>query len=99
MILSGLPSCFSDELKLTKRKGKGQRRRWAELRVDYRQNSQIVLRKQSGSTAVRRIGVAEQACGHLRRQVCLNNRKRAQMRAGCASDTVRALTFCNASFV
>lgn len=45
------------------------------------------------------IGVAEQACGHLRRQVCLNNRKRARLSAGCASDTVIALTFCNASFV
>lgn len=37
--------------------------------------------------------------GHLRRQVCLNNRKRARLGAGCASDTVIALTFRDASFV
>lgn len=64
--------------------------------------STIVLKRQGGKNGGCRthgwIWVQAQVCGHLRRQVCLNNMKRAQSRAGCTSDTVIALTFLQRHF-
>lgn len=40
----------------------------------------------------------QKVCWHLWRQACLNNRKRAQLKAGCASDAVIALTFLQRHF-
>lgn len=72
------------------------------MRLDYSQKSTTVLKRQGGNNGRCHthgwIWVQAQVCGHLRRQVCLNNMKRAQLRAGCTSDTVIALTFLKRHF-